>query len=240
MALLLALGLPGHVTAELDPADLAPAQRTASTAPTALVCWLRGEIFVRPPEGGAEDRLELFAHLPSGAHVRTTATAELIVVFRHGSRFAIGPATRARIGPDRVQALQGTVRRLSSVPTMTSLPRLSPAVRPGRRPGASRIRGTDLGSTKLGMSPASGATVLTDTPVLRFTPLPGIERYVVEVSQLSGAPVFTADVDASAPHVVLPPHLVRAGASYHWRVRSRTYGRLTTHGDALFTTLDRQ
>ncbi|MEM7357357.1 MAG: hypothetical protein AAF657_41465, partial [Acidobacteriota bacterium] len=47
-------------------------------------------------------------------------------------------------------------------------------------------------------------------------------------------------VDASAPHVVLPPHLVRAGASYHWRVRSRTYGRLTTHGDALFTTLDRQ
>ena len=207
-------------------------------ATSALVCWLRGEVLARSPEAEQAVRLELFDHLKLDTLVQTGVDAELILVFADGRRFAVEPHSRVRIGHHDAEAEAGAIKRLEPVPTMAILPRLSPAARPGERPGATRIRHPEDLPWSLALTPGSGATVLADATVLRFTPLPGIDRYKVEVSDLSGTPLFAASVDASEPSVMVPPELIRPGASYHWRVRSRAGARTVTHGDAVFRTLD--
>ena len=233
MALLLTAAISEDVAAEFaEVVDL----ETEET--TALVCWLRGEVFAQSTAVEPAVRLELFDHLRAGMLVWTVEDAELIVVFADGRRFAVEPRSRVRIGRNDAEAEVGKVRRLEPVPAMATLPRLSPTARAGERPGASRIRHSAGSPWSIAMAPRSGSTVLADAAILRFTPLPGIERYVVEVSDLTGTLLFATDIDASEPRVMVSPELVRPGTSYHWRVRSRAGARTVTHGDAIFTTLD--
>lgn len=164
-----------------------------------------------------------------GAQVRTVGESEAALVFFDGRRFVVEAASSAAIAMEGVRAEAGSVRRLEPIPAVADIP---PLARPGTRPGADRIRHeAGGGGAPFELYPRDAA-LLADAAVLRFAPVPGVERYRVEVIDDRGAEVFIAETAAKA--VDVPAGRLAPGSVYYWRVTSRERG---FHGGAFFVAL---
>jgi hypothetical protein len=209
-----------------------PAARADETV--ALVCWLQGEVAIRPARRGpaADERwqpLRLYDRLAAVARIRTGEGSAVTVVFFDGQRFVIEASSRAWIMADGVRAESGSVRRLESVPALVEIPRLA---HPGRKAGADRIRNAaSSGGQPFELYPRDAAIRVEDA-VLRYASAPGVDVYRLEIIDAGGREVFAAETAATSVRV--PGDRLTPGAVYYWRVSAAERGLL---GGAFFETL---
>ena len=104
--------------------------------------------------------------------------------------------------PDRTNASSGVVVTSDSARAL-------------RAPGITRSDETALRVE----SPADGATVLTDTLVLRWNPTAARATYDVSIVDASGGLIWSTQIDTA--DIALPADVrdrLAAGTTYHWRV----------------------
>ncbi|MFN7987366.1 MAG: hypothetical protein U0529_07840 [Thermoanaerobaculia bacterium] len=216
-------------------AVLATAAAPASDAPpatgAALAALVQGECAVRAAAGAPAVPLRLLDSLAAGGRVETGHDARLVVVFLTGERFELGPLSSGRVGTKGLDETKGTVLTLAPVSARVALAPLATPLDASRRAGAVRVRGEE----RPAMYPADGATLAPGDAVLRFGAVPGAEKYAVAVEDEAGNTVFSAQTGAT--RVVLPPAVLKEGATYFWRVRARGPGLSGTGREERFATL---
>lgn len=197
----------------------APAGARAAAPPVALVVGLRGEAarFAAGDRTGAP--LRLFDKLAEGTAIETRAGAEVRLLFARGGRFAVGPASRVRLGAAEPVRQSGTLTALARLPAALSLTPISPEDEPGDRFPVVVIRAQPM----TGVYPRGSVTLPAGAAVLEFDPVPGTERYAVVVyERSSGAEVFR--VETRETRVPLAPGTLQPGTEYRWSVA--TVGRI--------------
>jgi hypothetical protein len=214
----------------LSPAGLAAIPASSSTEPVAIVYGLSGIVVGGLPS--ALKPLSLFNRLPSGALVHVGASSQLYLALFNGKRFELGPNARATVSETDLVEDSGPVRRLAAVPALPHL--ASPTVGGNRsRYGAIRVRGAQI----TGLYPNGDAVALADRTVLRFTPVPGLERYEVELKDDNGQTILKLSSDSSTASV--RPGMLRPGSHYLWTVRAGNQTGETVSASAAFVTLSR-
>jgi hypothetical protein len=198
----------------------------------AIVCYLQGEATVQDGAGDEPEPLVLFDWLPAGTVVQTGALGRVILALAaNGSRFELGPATRAVVSAESIDAT-GQIRELPPVPFSPELPGLASPRHWGKQAGAIRLRGT---AEPVGLYPSHGATLLADQPVLLFPVVPETEKYRVEIEDEWGNNIFS--VETRETRLDLSPGILKSGAFYYWRVRTISRTRPSTYQEAIFATL---
>lgn len=234
MRLLLA-GLPPAILAVLLPfrAPAAPpaGEGRSPGAPRALVALVEGTCTARAPGATSAAALRLLDPISGGSRVETGRGARLVVVFLTGERFELGPESSAAVADAELAGARGTVRPLARVSPRVALAPLAAPGDASPRAGAVRVRGGE----DLAMYPAGGAAVDAADAVLRFSPVPGAEKYAVAVEDEAGNTVFSAQTGATK--VALPREVLGEGAAYFWRVRPRGHGLSGTAREERFVTL---
>jgi hypothetical protein len=201
-----------------------------STAPVALVYWLRGEAAVSVSSEGSR-RLRLFDRLPVRAIVESGPGSRLALAFASGRRYELGERSRVTLGVTDLSSRSGPVRPLLSVPPLPRLLSITEEEHSGMRAGAVRIRSERIA----GLYPRYGAATLTGATVLRFEPVKGAGKYQVEVQDHQGNAVFTAETRDFV--VRLPEGVLQSGMRYDWTVRTIERVGPVAQGGADFITL---
>ncbi len=197
----------------------------------ALVALASGTCTARATATAPAVPLRLLDRVGPGARLETNGDGRLVIVFLTGKRFELGPGSSATVGPEGLGETRGTVSPLSPVSPHVTLAPLAAPTEVSRRAGAVRVRGED----RLAMYPSESAALITKDAVLRFSPVPGAERYAVAVEDEAGNTVFSAQT--AATQVALPPAILRDGSAYFWRVRARGPGLSGTGREERFVTL---
>lgn len=197
----------------------------------ALVALASGTCTTRATATAPAVPLRLLDRVRAGARLETNGDGRLVIVFLTGKRFEIGPGSSATVGPADLGETRGRVSPLSPVSPNVTLAPLAAPTEVSRRAGAVRVRGED----RLAMYPSESAALITKDAVLRFSPVPGAERYSVAVEDEAGNTVFSAQT--AATQVALPPAILRDGSAYFWRVRARGPGLSGTGREERFVTL---
>jgi len=200
--------------------------------PVALASLVSGSVSVVEP--GRERRVVgRFDWLPPGALVEVAVGSSVTLAFATGTRFELGPGSRATLVVGGLGDSSGPV---SVLPPLPPLPRiqLAPAGRADRTM-AVRTRGTRI----TGLYPADDAAALADEVVLRFSPVAGAASYRLEIEGEDGTSVFR--VETVSTTVKVSAGVLKAGMRYQWTVRtiggtSMDQGPLA-RGDADFSTL---
>lgn len=220
---------------------------TPNEPPVAIVCALAGTAEIVTDNTPAP--LPLFARLATGATLRLGADAEVVVGMRDGRRFALtGPSeiVIAKEGPSPRGGSASASRELTAV---APLDRVLASVAPGSggdgfgsEHAAVRIRSGGDDAELLDPQP-NEETVLTNSATLRFLHIEGLDRYAVEVEDLFGRQVFTAELsggtgDSDRLAVSLPAGVLAPGARYLWRVRTVSADVPAFRAEAAFRTLD--
>jgi hypothetical protein len=109
-------------------------------------------------------------------------------------RTSFGEAAKVTLGSSSLATTFEKVRPLEAVPPLPKIAPITESARAGARTGGVRIRG----GTIAGLYPNDGAATLTESTVLRFTPVPDDSRYSVEVETDSGTMLFQAQTQAEA------------------------------------------
>jgi hypothetical protein len=224
-ATLVALLLP---VASAAPAGAADATKGGDVA---LVALASGTCTARATATAPAVPLRLLDRVRPGTRLETNPDGRLVIVFLTGERFEIGPGSSATVGPAGLGETRGTVSPLSPVSPHVTLTPLAAPAEVSRRAGAVRVRGED----RLAMYPSESAALVTKDAVLRFSPVPGAERYAIAVEDEAGNTVFSAQT--AATQVALPPAILRDGSTYFWRVRARGPGLSGTGREERFVTL---
>jgi hypothetical protein len=151
--------------------------------------------------------------------VETRAASEVRLLFAKGARYSIGPASRARLGSSEPVRQSGTLTELARLPAALSLSPIAPEDDPGDRFPTIVIRAQPI----TGVYPRGAVPLPAGEAVLQFHPVPGTQRYRIEVSERStGQPVLTVVTEES--RLVVPPGTLKPGTRYGWSVA--TLGRI--------------
>jgi hypothetical protein len=179
-------------------------------APVAIVSALEGSASIQEKRG--QRPLALYDWVNGDVTVDVAAGGRLELTLIDGRRYALGAGARVKLSENTLTKVRGEVTEQSSLPQLLSLAPI--AGPPPRAAGAVRVRGR--GVSKL--NPCESVRTLRDRTILRFQPIDGAVRYVVEVRDNADSRVFAATVDQSP--VTIPPALLAAGAAYVWTVRT--------------------
>lgn len=210
---------------------LGSAAPSASDEAAALVVSATGQLIVAGASGRDSRPLRVFDWIPAGAIVRSGAQSGAVLALASGRRYDVGSDTSVRVDPESLEVLAGRCREQGRVAPLPRLAALSAAARPGTRAGALRIRGRRIRD----LYPAGEAAVPAEAAALRFSPLPGIARYTVEIDDEAGESVFRGEtVD---PVIAVPPGTLKPGARYQWLVRGAS-AQGPARGEAEFATLE--
>ena len=196
----------------------------------ALIVSTTGRLALASAADAGARPLHAFDRLAAGALIVSEAESSAVVALANGRRFEIGADTRARVGQESLEVLKGSVHEQARVAPLPRLAALSPEAHPGSRAGALRIRGRRI----RGLYPARDAAVVSDGAVLRFSALPGVAHYQVEIEDEEGELVFRAEIPGAA--VAVSPEVLRPGARYRWQVKGAS-ALGPARGEAEFSTL---
>jgi hypothetical protein len=195
----------------------------------ALVVMANGRL-VHQAAGGERRDLRAFDAVAAGGLLESAEDGAAVLALANGRRYELGPRARVRVGTDAIEILVGSCRELARVAALPRLSALSPDAHPGSRSGALRIRGQRIRE----LYPAGGATVPADSTTLRFSPVPGIDRYVLEIEDEQGESVFRAQSETS--ELLVPAGVLRPGGRYRWLVKGAS-AQGPARGEAEFSTL---
>jgi len=196
----------------------------------AVIASLDGEAFVTV--SGRDAPAHAFDWLSAGSQVKTARGARLVVAFRSGRRYELGQLSSAALAAGGLTRTTGSVRELAKFPPMPTVAPIAGQLQASSRLAAIRVRGARPVSS---LYPRDGATVLADTPVLRFAPLDGVASYQVDLADASGRIVW--HTETAAAEVAVPAGVVKPGASYLWSVRAEVDEGGGPRGSAGFVAL---
>ena len=219
------------LAAALCVAPSAAAAETARGETLALAALVEGDCSVRLPSATDPVPLRLLDRIPRASLLETGRESRLVVVYLTGARFEVGPDSAAVVEDAAPRTTRGETRPLAPVSPKVALAPLAASLEGSRRAGAVRVRGDGAFS----MYPSESAALAARDAVLRFSPVPGAERYAVAVEDEATNTVFSAQT--AATRVALPQAVLREGATYFWRVRARGPGLSGIGREERFVTL---
>ncbi len=214
---------------------------TSSPSPAAdevaaIVSLLAPPANARMTAKGEPKELKLFDRLPKGSTIRLGEGARLAVVFVSGERFeASGPAELS-VGARSLDGEVGRIRALRPVPVIPRVMAIAKSEQPSGRAGAVRLRGGGDPDAKR-LVPSESEMVRADDVVLRFET--GDDTRVdskVELEDAQGRELLS--LETRAAQVSVPKGVLKPGALYLWRVRSRLPNGLGPWSETTFLTLD--
>jgi hypothetical protein len=214
----------------LGGAPVLPAASPEHTA-VALVTLVKGQATETGSAAG-ERELTLLERLEPGQMVSTGELSQVVITYFDGRRFRLLAETRARVGRDEPEVIQGELVALSPVAAVPSLGVIERNEVPGKAIAASRLR-QDPPADQVGLVPADNELVHAGYCTLRFSLLPGVKRYQVTIEDERLAQIM--EVTSDTGEIQLAPDLLQAGAEYYWEVCSLR-GRRACRG-AVFRTL---
>jgi len=197
----------------------------------ALAALVEGDCSVLLPSAKDPVPLRLLDRIPPASVLETGRLSRLVVVYLTGARFELGPASAAVVEGTSPRTTHGVVRPLPPVSPTVALAPLAASLEVSRKAGAVRVRGDGAFS----MYPSESAALAARDAVLRFSPVPGAERYAVAVEDEAGNTVFSAQT--AATRVAIPQAVLREGTTYFWRVRARGPGLSGIGREERFVTL---
>ena len=200
-------------------------------SPAAIVSAITGTASLSVPPRQREAALRLFEWVAPGSIIDVGRGSSVILVFASGARYQLGETAKVTLGTDSFASTFGPVRGLEPVPPLPRIAPIAESARPGPRSGVVRIRG----GTIVDLYPGADAATLTESTVLRFTPVKDASRYQVELETESGTTVF--QVQTQSPAVSISPGILKDGARYYWHVRTLDAIGQAARGSAEFVTL---
>ena len=197
-------------------------------ARAALISELAGTASVREKATGIASPLERFSAIADGAILEVGRDSRAVIVLARGKRFVLGAQARARVHVDRLASTSGQIDELPSLPALPPLVALD--AHAPKALGGVRLRSTAVS----GLSPSNGFALASRT-TLRFTPVSGAGTSRVEIENENGNVIF--GVQTTAAEAPVPPDILKAGAGYHWSVRTLDRSGAQARGSAEFVTL---
>lgn len=176
---------------------------------------------------GTPRAVQRFDRLAAGTWIETSPRAEVVVVFRSGTRARVKGSSRVRIDDGRAVAVAGELEALAAVP---ALPIVAPVADAGTTVAAVRVRA----GTLTVRAPAPRQVTLADATVLAADATTA-DAYEVEVEDADARIVFRTRT--AMPRIHLPPGALDAGRAYRWRVRARAPSGYASEGQGHITTL---
>lgn len=206
----------------------------AEDGAVAIVAVLSGKAAARLDSRRSE--LKLFERLRSGTSVETEVNSTLVLAFFTGDRYELGGAASAVVRGADLDRREGPIRRLSPVPALIDIAPIAREERPSARLAGTRIRtGAAIHHSMLNLYPSEGATTVRSAAFVQFDPVPGYQRYKVDVEDESGKPVFS--VESTSTTVRVDQDALRPASRYYWRVQTVDAGKPALRGDAAFSTM---
>jgi hypothetical protein len=204
-------------------------QQSASKPIAGLISELSGEASIRSSAGAKAGSAQRFAAIDIGTIVATGPKSRAVIVLAGGQRFELGSNARATIAATRLTATSGPVNEL---PALSPLPKLVALDESGPKgpAGGIRLRGTEM----VGLRPADSVT-LPERTILRFTPVAGASRYGLEIEDVAGQRIFSAE--STTASVSVPAGILAPQSVYYWTVRTLDKAGATVRGAAEFRTL---
>lgn len=178
----------------------------------AVVSEMEGQASVVSPWEGRR-ALKLFEWLDAGSSVRVSRDSRVVLAFSNGSRYELPAGSDATLLEGSVQNNLGTAKTLQPFPPMPRLPAIPTAAQPGPRAGAIRIRG-GLQFTQL--YPRANSSVLPESTILIFSPIPESSPYHVTLENETGQTVF--EIETTDTEVPIPAGIIIPGSRYYWSV----------------------
>ena len=210
------------------------ATTAAREAPVAIVAMLSGKAVARFDRQRSE--LRLFQRLRPGTSVETEAGSSLVLAFFTGDRYQLGERTSAVVQPASLDRKKGMIQQLAPVPVMIDIAPIAREERPNTRLAGTRIRtGATTGRALTNLYPSRGAATVRGALFVQFDPVPGYQRYKVDVEDESGTPVFS--VESASTAVQIGRDVLRPSTRYYWRVRTLDTGKPVLQAEAVFSTL---
>jgi hypothetical protein len=179
--------------------------------PVAIVYQVSGT--ASATTNGTTTPISLFARLPAGAVIRTSADAKVTLAFSNGNRCEVGPSARTTLMANDCVSSHGTVRRLSPVPHLPLVPRTVVDATKEKGYAAVRVRANEIRD----LYPHAGTSTLADETILRFSVPNDAEHYVKAMDQ-NGRTIFESTTRLG--NVRVPTGLLRPGTRYSWTVRT--------------------
>jgi len=216
----------------LPTARPAQAVTTVAEPAVAMVSFLAGS--ARIQRSGRLKKVALFDPLRVGDVLVSQHDSNVVIGFANGTRYRLHGDFRAVIAADGLQPKRGEIEALETVSAMPDLLPLAADTARSASAGAVPLRHNTSDLFKL--YPATGDALPATGAVLRFTAIPGIEHYRVEVQNRDGYTILS--LQTLQPKVDVSPGVLEAGASYHWQVRTLDSDLPSMAISASFRTLD--
>jgi len=211
----------------------AQAASTAAGPAVAMVSFLAGSAWIQ--RSGQSNMVALFDPLRVGDVLVSRHDSNVVIGFANGTRYRLRGDFQAEVAADGLQPGRGEIEALETVSAMPDLLPLAADTARSASAGAVPLRHNT--SELLKLYPAAGDALPATGAVLRFTAIPGIEHYRVEVQNRNGYTILA--LQTLQPQVDVSPGVLEAGAGYHWQVRTLDPDLPSIANSASFRTLDK-
>lgn len=205
----------------------------AGSPQEAVVCLLKGNVFVNVEGGGNRQPVTLFQWVGEGTRIEVEPSSRVVLAFSNGRRFELTGKTSALLRHGEVKG-EG-IRELEAVNVIPRLATMGKGSAPGVKQGGIRLRGDDGTHAIRGLYPSGGSTLLAQQAEFSFSPGSNTERYRVDIEDEQGNNVFSAETRDA--RVLVSPGVLRPGEIYLWRVRTLGPVRPSIYGEAVFETV---